>query len=109
MAKFSNNNLTTIKIPLEQIREESGNVRKEYDWQEIENLAKTNPEKIIKYYPQPLIDFLPYEAREIARKMEVPSELIGPMGDVIWKLYNVFDKYDCEIAEINPLVLTPDG
>lgn len=76
---------------------------------EIENLAKTNPEKIIKYYPQPLIDFLPYEAREIARKMEVPSELIGPMGDVIWKLYDVFDKYDCEIAEINPLVLTPDG
>ena len=41
MAKFSNNNLSTIKIPLEQIREESGNVRKEYDWQEIENLAKS--------------------------------------------------------------------
>ena len=76
---------------------------------EIENLAKTNPEKIIKYYPQPLIDFLPYEAREIARKMDVPSELIAPMGDVIWKLYNIFDKYDCEIAEINPLVLTPEG
>ena len=41
MAKFSNNNLSTIKIPLEQIREESGNVRKEYDWQEIESLAKS--------------------------------------------------------------------
>ena len=76
---------------------------------EIENLAKTNPEKIIKYYPQPLIDFLPYEAREIARKMEVPSELISQMGDIIWKLYNVFKKYDCETAEINPLVLTPNG
>ena len=35
---------------------------------EIENLAKTNPEKIIKYHPNPLIEFLPYEAREIARK-----------------------------------------
>lgn len=41
MAKFSNNNLSTIKIPLEQIREESSNVRKVYDWQEIENLAKS--------------------------------------------------------------------
>ena len=41
MAKFSNNNLSIIKIPLEQIREESGNVRKVYDWQEIENLAKS--------------------------------------------------------------------
>ena len=76
---------------------------------EIENLAKTNPEKIIKYYPQPLIEFLPYEAREIARKMGMPSELIGPMGNIIWKLYNIFDKYDCEVAEINPLILTPNG
>ena len=76
---------------------------------EIENLAKTNPEKIIKYYPNPLIEFLPYEAREIARKMNVPSELISPMGDMIWKLYNVFDKYDADTAEINPLVSTPQG
>ena len=76
---------------------------------EIENLAKTNPEKIIKYYPNPLIEFLPYEAREIARKMGVPSELISPMGDMIWKLYNVFEKYDADTAEINPLVSTPQG
>lgn len=41
MGKFSNNNLSTIKIPLEQIREETGNVRKVYDWEEIENLAKS--------------------------------------------------------------------
>ena len=76
---------------------------------EIENLAKTNPDKIIKYYPNPLIEFLPYEAREIARKMGAPSDLIAPMGDIIWKLYNVFDKYDADTAEINPLVLTPKG
>ncbi len=76
---------------------------------EIENLAKTNPEKIIKYYPNPLIEFLPYEAREIARRMGVPSELISQMGDMIWKLYKVFEKYDADTAEINPLVSTPQG
>ena len=76
---------------------------------EIENLAKTNPEKLIKYYPNPLLEFLPYEAREIARKMGVSSDLIAPMGDIIWKLYNVFTKYDADTAEINPLVLTPKG
>ena len=76
---------------------------------EIENLAKTNPEKIIKYYPNPLIEFLPYEAREIARRMGVPSELISAMGDMIWKLFNVFEKYDADTAEINPLVSTPQG
>ena len=76
---------------------------------EIENLAKNHPEKIIKYYPNPLIEFLPYEAREIARKMDVSSDLISQMGDIIWKLYNVFTKYDADIAEINPLVLTDEG
>ncbi|MBE6508820.1 MAG: ADP-forming succinate--CoA ligase subunit beta [Methanobrevibacter sp.] len=76
---------------------------------EIENLAKTNPEKIIRYYPNPLLEFLPYEAREVARKMGVSSDLISPMGQIIWKLYNVFTKYDADTAEINPLVLTPDG
>ena len=76
---------------------------------EIENLAKTNPEKIIKYYPNHLIEFLPYEAREIARRMGVPSELISQMGDMIWKLYKVFEKYDADTAEINPLVSTPQG
>lgn len=76
---------------------------------EIENLAKNHPEKIIKYYPDPLLEFLPYEAREIARQMGVESNLISQLGDIIWKLYNVFDKYDADTAEINPLVLTPDG
>ena len=41
--------------------------------------------------------------------MGVPSELISPMGDVIYKLYKLFEKYDAETAEINPLVLTDEG
>lgn len=76
---------------------------------EIETLSQTNPEKIIKYHPNPLIEFLPYEAREIARKMNVSSDLISSIGDVILKLYRVFEKYDAETAEINPLILTDEG
>lgn len=76
---------------------------------EIEELAKTSPEKIIRYNVDPLKEFLPYEAREIARKMGVGSELMSQIGAIIWKLYNVYDKYDAEIAEINPLILTDDG
>lgn len=76
---------------------------------EIEELAKTSPEKIIRYHVNPLKEFFPYEAREIARKMGVGSDLISPIGDIIWKLYNIYDKYDCEVAEINPLALTDQG
>lgn len=76
---------------------------------EIEQLAIDDPDKIIKYHVDPLEEFLPYEAREIARKMGVGSELISSVGSIIWKLYNVFEKYDAQVAEINPLILTDEG
>lgn len=76
---------------------------------EIENLAVTDPDKIIKYHVNPLEEFLPYEARDIACQMGVESKYVSEIGGVIYKLFNIYKKYDAEIAEINPLVLTPDG
>lgn len=76
---------------------------------DIEEVAKENPEKIVKYYMDPLEQFLPYQAREIARKMGLDSNLISAVGGIIWKLYQVFKNYDANIAEINPLVLTDNG
>ncbi|MCQ2972130.1 MAG: ADP-forming succinate--CoA ligase subunit beta [archaeon] len=76
---------------------------------EIENLAISNPEKIIKYHTDPATGLLPYEGREIARKIGVESSLISEMGGIIWKLYQIFEKYDAETVEINPLILTEEG
>lgn len=73
---------------------------------DIEEVARETPEKIVKYHLDPLEEFLPYHAREIARKMGVDSNLISAVGGIIWKLYQVFKNYDANIAEINPLVLT---
>ena len=75
----------------------------------IEDVAIKTPEKIYKFHVEPLEEFLPYQAREIARKMGVPNVLISKIGGVIWKLYQIFLKYDAHIAEINPLVLTSEG
>lgn len=76
---------------------------------DIEQVARETPEKLIKYHVNPLEEFLPYQAREIAIKMGVPNPLISKVGGFIWKLFTVFGKYDATIAEINPLVVTPDG
>jgi succinyl-CoA synthetase beta subunit len=76
---------------------------------DIEEVAKNSPQKIVKYHVNPLDEFMPYEARGIAVKMGVSNELISKMGGFIQKLFNVFKKYDANIAEINPLVLTPEG
>jgi succinyl-CoA synthetase beta subunit len=76
---------------------------------DIEEVAKNSPEKIVKYHVNLLDEFMPYQAREIAGKMGVESALIPQIGAFIWKLFNVFGKYDASITEINPLVLTPEG
>jgi len=76
---------------------------------DIEELAASSPEKIVRYHVNPLEEFLPYEAREIARKMGLESELIPQVGGVIWKLYQLFRKYDARLAEINPLVISGDN
>ena len=76
---------------------------------DIEEVARDTPEKIVKYYLNVLDEFLPYQGREIAIKMGVPNALISKVGIVVWKLFNVFQKYDATIAEINPLVVTADG
>jgi succinyl-CoA synthetase beta subunit len=75
---------------------------------DIEQVARETPEKLIKYHVNPLEEFLPYQAREIAIKMGVPNPLISKVGGFIWKLFTVFRKYDATIAEINPLVVTPE-
>lgn len=76
---------------------------------DIEEVARETPERIVKYYVDPLNEFLPYQGREIAIKMGVPNDLISKVGSVVWKLFNIFQKSDATIAEINPLVLTENG
>jgi succinyl-CoA synthetase beta subunit len=76
---------------------------------DIEEIARDKPEEIVKYYLNPLDEFLPYHGREIAIKMGVPNSLITKIGGVVFNLLKVFRKYDATIAEINPLVITDDG
>ena len=76
---------------------------------DIEEIAQKTPEKIVKYYVNPLDEFLPYNGRDIAIKMGVPNDQISKIGMMIWKLFNVFQKFDATIAEINPLVVTSQG
>ena len=49
----------------------------------MKQVARETPEKIVKYYLNPLEQFLPYQAREIASKMGVPhSNMISSIGGI---------------------------
>lgn len=76
---------------------------------DIEQVAKEAPEKIVKKYIEPLNEFMPYQARNIALEMGVDTSEVSAVGNMIWKLYNAFNEYDATVAEINPLIKTSDG
>jgi succinyl-CoA synthetase beta subunit len=50
-----------------------------------------------------------YDTLNMALSVGVSGKALRQVGDVIYKLYNVFKNYNCRTVEINPLVLTKDG
>ncbi len=76
---------------------------------EIEEVAKTNPEKIIKYPVNALTGLLDFQARNIAMELFGDIKPAQKAASILTKLYKLYVETDATLAEINPLILTPDG
>jgi succinyl-CoA synthetase beta subunit len=76
---------------------------------EIEEVAAKTPEKIFKEEIDPLLGLMPYQARRIALRINIPKELVNQAVKFMTGLYKAYIEKDCSIAEINPLVVTGDG
>ncbi|WP_003540988.1 ADP-forming succinate--CoA ligase subunit beta [Desulfotomaculum nigrificans] len=50
----------------------------------------------------------PYMGREVARRMGLPAGEAKQFADILVKMYTIFRKYDAELVEINPLVVSGD-
>ena len=74
---------------------------------EIEQVAASNPDAIIKQPIHPLLGLQGYEAREVAFKLGLKGKHANQAAAIMIKLEKLFRDKDCSIAEINPLVLTP--
>lgn len=76
---------------------------------EIEEVAATAPEKILRANVDPIIGLQPFQCRNLAYGLNLPADLIRPAAALIANLYKVFEDKDCSLAEINPLAITSDG
>jgi succinyl-CoA synthetase beta subunit len=76
---------------------------------EIEDVARTNPEKIVKVWINPLLGLRDYQCRDIANGIDLPHTYWKAFIEVSKALWNVFRDYDASLAEMNPLVITQDG
>ena len=76
---------------------------------DIEEVAETNPESIVKVYVDPLLGLLPYQVRELTFSAGLEGDVAKSLGQVLNNLYEAFVGMDASLVEINPLVATEDG
>ena len=75
---------------------------------DIEEVANQSPDRIFISHVSPLRGFRLYEAIGLIKMMGIGGKPLSLIADIATKLYGVFEAYDAELAEINPLMITPD-
>jgi succinyl-CoA synthetase beta subunit len=75
---------------------------------EIEEVARVSPEKIIKLSIDPAMGLMDWQARKIALQLFNDPKEMRQAASILVKLYRLYVETDSSLAEINPLVLTPD-
>ncbi|MFV0482588.1 MAG: ADP-forming succinate--CoA ligase subunit beta [Bacteroidales bacterium] len=76
---------------------------------DIEDVAKNTPDKIIKLDIDPLIGIFPFQIRDIAYSIFDDSKLVNQFVNIVTKLYKLYTDKDATLAEVNPLIQTPNG
>jgi succinyl-CoA synthetase beta subunit len=76
---------------------------------EIEEVANTHPEKILKAEIDPLVGPQPYQARELAFQLGLNDVQVGQFTKIFMGLAKMFADLDFSLLEINPLVITTEG
>jgi succinyl-CoA synthetase beta subunit len=75
---------------------------------DIEEVAKHNPEKILKETIDPVIGVKPYQGRKLAFALGLPAAVHNSFYQILKNLYEAYVDLDAVMIEINPFVLTAD-
>ena len=76
---------------------------------DIEEIAATSPEKIIKVHIDPLLGLRDFQARDVAMGIDLPRVHWRSFMEIAKNLWHSFLDSDATLAEINPLVITTEG
>lgn len=76
---------------------------------EIEELARNKPDAIIKHPISILEGFKEYEIEKILKNFKFDERITSEIKNIALALYKIFIEYECDVAEINPLVITCDN
>jgi succinyl-CoA synthetase beta subunit len=76
---------------------------------EIEAVAAKDPSAIVMLHIDPVDGLTPEAARKAVLDAKLNPIAVDGATEILVKLYDCFTRGDCDLAEINPLILRPDG
>ena len=76
---------------------------------EIEEVAAKTPEKILKESIDPSVGLVAFQARKLAYGLGLKDNVAKKMARFLGKLAAAYERLDCSLLEVNPLVITGDG
>jgi succinyl-CoA synthetase beta subunit len=72
---------------------------------DIEDVAKTTPDKIVKFHVDPFMGFQPFNARDIGRRLGFAGDHLNQFTNICYSLARICTEMDADLAEINPLAV----
>jgi succinyl-CoA synthetase beta subunit len=76
---------------------------------EIEEVAAKDPAAIVRVHIDPVDGLSLERARAAAEEARLNPAAIGGVAEILVALYRCYTEGDCDLAEINPLILKPTG
>jgi succinyl-CoA synthetase beta subunit len=76
---------------------------------DIEEVNRTQPEKVLKVDINPIVGLDLEHARDILMRAGLPDDIVDNAASLLVKLYDGFVASDATLFEVNPLVKTADG
>ena len=76
---------------------------------DIEQVAATTPEKIVRCAVHPAVGFSPFQARKLSVGLALDAAQGKQFAEICRNLYRLFLEKDCSLLEINPLAITAQG
>jgi succinyl-CoA synthetase beta subunit len=76
---------------------------------DIEEVAASTPEKIVKVFIEPGVGFVPFAARQLGFAIGLDGAQVNKAVKLMTALYDAFVGTDASLVEINPLVVTAAG
>jgi succinyl-CoA synthetase beta subunit len=73
---------------------------------DIEEVARTHPERIVTFAVDPATGIMPHHGRRAAQALGLHGDLARQAGALVTQLYAAFLAKDMSLIEINPLVVT---